>query len=646
MKDITFKKIKITNWKGFKKFETELGRTTNIYGRNRAGKSSIMDAIIWCLFGKDAQGRADFELKPLNKDNEPSRKQEHEVELIVMENDIQLKFRRVFREKWVKKRGDTFETFDGHETVLFYQDVPVKGKEYTECVNNVIDESIFRMLTDPNFYHVMHWQKRRELLEIVGGKIEMADIAATDQKFADLLHKLQGKDLELHRKGLVNQRKDINNELEGIQPRIDEVERSKPEPVDVIAVEQSIANITKESDSLTSQIDSILEANKAHDEKIYGISIEIRDLKDKIEVIKRQDKSDYDKSFDTANSQRRIALNKESEHKASIVSIQSKIDRLTAERQELIDKKSKLSAEWIDENAKELKLNETDTKCPVCNSPYDASTIAKRQEEMRNNFNTVKTSLLKSIENRGFKLADEIAILSDNISSLTKELETKKAVKIEIPDEVVVGDYKISEQNQGKIIAIEAQIVDAEKRKAELDSANLQGAEGLKEQRNALQNQITTLKASLQVNKQISDADARIKELESQETELSHQMAAIEKELATMEEMMKVRMDMVEQNIADKFDEIKFKLFERQINEGEKPTCITLFNGVPYEAQNTESRLRMSLQVIRTLQKHYNVMAPIIIDNRESVTEIPDMKCQIVNLIVSPQDEKLRIERL
>jgi hypothetical protein len=68
--------------------------------------------------------------------------------------------------------------------------------------------------------------------------------------------------------------------------------------------------------------------------------------------------------------------------------------------------------------------------------------------------------------------------------------------------------------------------------------------------------------------------------------------------------------------------------------------------GVGYNSGlNNAARINGGLDVIRTLQKHYGIAPPVVIDNRESCTEIPAMDCQIVNLIVSPQDKTLRIER-
>ena len=91
------------------------------------------------------------------------------------------------------------------------------------------------------------------------------------------------------------------------------------------------------------------------------------------------------------------------------------------------------------------------------------------------------------------------------------------------------------------------------------------------------------------------------------------------------------------------FDIVKFKMFEQQINGGESETCICTVNGTPYSDLNTAMRVNAGLDIINTLSGHYNVIAPIFIDGRESVVNLIDTKAQIINLVVSADDKELRI---
>ena len=105
------------------------------------------------------------------------------------------------------------------------------------------------------------------------------------------------------------------------------------------------------------------------------------------------------------------------------------------------------------------------------------------------------------------------------------------------------------------------------------------------------------------------------------------------------------KVDMLTDRINSKFKYARFKLFEPQINGGLQECCETTFEGVPYSTGlNNAARINVGLDIINTLSKHYGLHAPIFIDNAESVTKFIDTDSQIVSLIVSEQDKKLRVE--
>ena len=64
---------------------------------------------------------------------------------------------------------------------------------------------------------------------------------------------------------------------------------------------------------------------------------------------------------------------------------------------------------------------------------------------------------------------------------------------------------------------------------------------------------------------------------------------------------------------------------------------------MPFSDANTASKINAGLDIINTLCQHYKVNAPVFIDNRESVVELIPTESQIVNLIVSEADKKLRV---
>ena len=143
----------------------------------------------------------------------------------------------------------------------------------------------------------------------------------------------------------------------------------------------------------------------------------------------------------------------------------------------------------------------------------------------------------------------------------------------------------------------------------------------------------------------IEQGEKRINQLKEDEKRLAREFEELERQLYLIETFIKAKVSMLTERINSKFEIVRFKLFETQVNQGISECCEITVNGVGYNSGlNSAARTQGGLDIIRTLQKHYELSCPIWIDNRESCTEIPDMNCQILSLIVSPADKVLRVE--
>ena len=86
-------------------------------------------------------------------------------------------------------------------------------------------------------------------------------------------------------------------------------------------------------------------------------------------------------------------------------------------------------------------------------------------------------------------------------------------------------------------------------------------------------------------------------------------------------------------------------MFDDQLNGGLKELCDTTFEGIPYDGGlNRAAQYNVGLDIINTLSQHYLFSAPIFIDNAEAVTKLIDTDAQVIRLVVSEKDKKLRIE--
>jgi DNA repair exonuclease SbcCD ATPase subunit len=79
---ITITRLELTNFKCFRSKEITFDQDiTTIRGRNGVGKTTIADAILFCLFGKNVAGQSDLELFKTRENGTVIPNLDHSVEM-------------------------------------------------------------------------------------------------------------------------------------------------------------------------------------------------------------------------------------------------------------------------------------------------------------------------------------------------------------------------------------------------------------------------------------------------------------------------------------------------------------------------------------------------------------------------------------
>ena len=221
MKKVILKSISMINWKGEKERTTNFNeKETTIMGDNGLGKTRHFDAFMWLLFGKDSQDRKDYEIKT-RIDGKQLQKVSCEVTGILDVDGEVIKLRRAYVEDWVKPRGQVEQVYKGNHTETWYNDVPMNIGEYQKKINAIVDDVVFKMITNPLFFANMKWQDQREQLFQLAGTITDAEIASNRPDFTALLDKLTGKSLKEFKAEISSKKKLFKDELEKIQPKVE-----------------------------------------------------------------------------------------------------------------------------------------------------------------------------------------------------------------------------------------------------------------------------------------------------------------------------------------------------------------------------------------------------------------------------------------
>lgn len=641
---IKIKKLSLLNFQGIRNLEIDFSDKTDILGDNATGKTTVFNAFTWLLFGKDSQERQQFELKTLDSNNNVIHRLNHEVKGLIEIDGTTKEFKRVLREKWVKKRGEQEQEFSGNTEDYFIDRVPLKRNEYQDEISRIIREDQFKLLTNPLYFNqVMDWKTRRSMLFKMAGDTTYQEIAERDSRFKKILPEIEKKSIEGYKKQLAVDKKTIREQLDQITPRIDEQSRTMPQMPDVSAITNRMALLNNDLKAVNGNLEAIKNANRAKFEKVQAGYNEINQLSRQIETIKSDAQKKANdltaKEFAKISERRLKKANKEDEIKSlenKIKNAQRDIEYMEEQNNVLRDKINALNNDNPD-------FSKILTHCPTCKRPFDESDLENKREEIEKSFNEDKVKKYSQFQEKGLANKKEIEEHNKKIEQWTEDVLTLTAELSELEEVIETKTYSAGEfEDTEKIAELQEKIktIREEIEKPEPmpdDEAELTRAA-------EIEAEIDRLKEQLSIVKVIESKQARIKELEQQAKDLSQQLADIEKDEFLIEQFNKAYISGIEEKINSMFDNgVKFRMFKEQINGGETEDCTLIVNGVPWTDLNTAGRIQAGISCINTISKHFGYSAPIWIDNAETVVKLPETESQLIRLVVSENHKELTI---
>ena len=631
-------KLELLNFKGLKSFAINLNGDVVIRGDNATGKTTVFDSVCWLLFGKDSLDRADFEIKTLDG-GEPIYKVNHEVTgTFTLDEGGSVELKRVYREKYSSPRGGEV-TMTGHTTDYFVDGVPKKEKEYKEIVNALIDESIFKLITNPLYFNETYsWQNRRKLLLEMCGDIDDISVINSRNDLRRLAELLDGRTVDDHRKVIAAKKTAINKELDMIPVRIDEAVRNKPEIV------SDKAKLIRDIETLSAGIDEVEKQKAIIQNGVSSTEKEskIRDINRQLEVQRSKVLSDYHKQKQRLRDEYEASLTK-------LKMVEVDRNRCTDRRDELnkeIERESKRIATLQSEfdTFNEQQFNKE--SCPTCGQALPADKQAVLEAE----FNTNKSKKLeewKGLIESAVKLKENYEEQQEIMVSKVDRL-TAKASQYNDAYNVKFKEYEAYSEPNVEDDPVYADL-NAQLFLLEIDDepgAEAEELAKLDEELSSMKSKKAGLETELNKFKLIDDINHRILELENQQQKLVAEKNALDEASFLMDEFIKVKVNMLEENINSRFKLARFKMFNVMLNGNVEECCETTYKGVPYRSMNNAARINVGLDIINALTSYYKVNAPVFIDNAEAVTEFVPVNSQTIKLIVDESKPQLTVEEV
>lgn len=637
-------KLELLNFKGLKAFTINFNGDVIIRGDNATGKTTVFDSVCWLLFGKDSLGRADFEIKTIEA-GLPIPKVNHEVTgTFTLDEGGTVELKRVYREKYSSPRGGEV-TMTGHTTDYFVDGVPKKEKEYKEIVNSLVDENIFKLITNPLYFNETYsWQNRRKLLLEMCGDISDEDVIAEYSELKALTDILSGHSVDDHRKVVAAKKTAINKELDMIPVRIDEALRVKPTidtPRDVLIQEISLATTTLET----------LEADKAllvNGHAVVDTRAELRDVQRRLMARESELQMEYKKQSALKSNEYDMVVSELNNLSSKVENTRHRLDTSNRDIQHIESVINELMHQRQQVNADAFVMD-IDEACPTCGQKLPAEQIQAAREKAETKFNLRKSKKLEEL-NQSIELKQQdIENIKkrdaglEPIETLEALIKAKELVKQTITDEIgqltapVLDDDSIYADLKAEEFMLQMK----------LDESNTDHSEEIAD----IDKRIATtkehrfnLETELNKYEEAKRIDNRVAELESQQAELAAEKSKLDEASYLMDEFIKAKVNMLEDVINSRFKLARFKMFNVMLNGNVEECCETTYKGVPYRSMNNAARINVGLDIINALTSYFKVNAPVFIDNAEAVTEFVPVNSQTIKLIVDESEPQLVVK--
>lgn len=643
--------LTLDNFKGTKHYSLDLpnGCSAAVYGENGAGKTTLADAWCWLLFGVDSKGQSDSKNGGFQVATKETSGLDYSVSATIEVDGRVHILRRVYREDFSRKNGESEKGQAKNHTDYYLDDTPLKTKkQYDTFIDTLFpSREIGRALTIPSYFPgELEPNARRELLlKLFAPEITEDSVIERHPELARLRTYKDYKTVEQYRDWAKAQRTAVNKELDSIPGRIDEANLAKREDIPTPEDEAVFQRLQAEKAKLAMKISAARNGSDAAD---------AQRRKGEAEVQLARKKAEYMGKFLHANDSLNAdaqALRKEiSDKERDLFLLKRKNEERVLFMKNTRKEIKRLGGEW--QEWQEKCFDESSTICPTCGQPLPP----EQAQEAREKFNLARSGEIARIKEKGFKLREqnekdaaiikaerqEIAASEQELEALREKLDKLAAAIVTPPPFESTEEYQtITKQIQG-----------IEQKLALYKAKDGKKLEPLVEKEEIIQQQLDELtrkKLNAEANQQ---QEQRIRDLLAKQKELNLQLTTLDDGLALADQFIRLRAMDLEKDINSRFEVVRWKLFDIQVNGGVKTCCEAMAdnnNGVFVEYSsnlNDGRRIQAGVDIINAITNATGVTAPIWIDGAGELTKELHTQSQCVRLYASGADKTLRVEVL
>ena len=653
MKQIQFKKIKLLNFCGIRNAEYEFSDAlTIVKGKNGLGKTSVANAILYALFGKDINGNS-LDIKTFDKDHNIIKEIPHEVELTLSVDGDEIVLKRSLTDSW---KGE-----ECRNTFKYYVDGEIfTAGDFKNVVDSICPEDVFRLCSSTRDFVCRPWQEQRNKLQALVGNITTDDIAQGDEKFDFVVEALRKQDIDKYVHHIKYKRKEVQEQLDAVPIRLEELNKSLPEAQDWEALSTEKAQLNEKLVEL---------ANKMQEIRTGGADkVRLDAIRKKIDFAEKRKRN-------MEQSAMNLATEQATKHKSDVITVniaatkaQSLVDDLKATMRGYTeseihakDKKEECERKVADINNRLDELsksrwswNAEDGICPHCGQPLPAEDVERIKKESKDRFNERKSNASKKIQeefngiqqeytdakNLLEKLDNDRMVTTNQLVKANKTLKETEFKKREVDAEKPkTYEQILAEKEEYQQVVKELADLQAELDKpseTEETSKMLTELEKEREPIGIRYNEVLELLGKKEAFDRIT---ARIAEINEHKLTYRAQLDELDKQLDVVREYNQKADQLLEDRVNEHFSFVKWSMFKTNLKGEREATCECYHDGVPYRRLNTAAKVNAGIDIAYTFAKYNEIEVPMLLDECESVNHPICRGGQQIRFVVTTDDE-------
>lgn len=656
MKTVELKQVNIENYKKFEAVEYQFAPRTMVSGRNRQGKTTLMDAYFDTLTGKLADGTSPNNVRRKEDGEEVEGVVSRELTLLIDGEET------VIRKETKKGKSSSttkyqVDGFDYNQT------------KYKDFLKRIADPEIIMMCSNAKAF-LNELQKstaeaRKTLTDMSG-----FDADAFMRSNPEIMQITKGHPVEETAKQL---KKDKKNKQEDIKDKASKIEAVKKQEIpDAAVLEEKREQVLNHLIALRQKEQQLSDSGKAYDELSYEI-VGLKKSRDAIISNAAEALQEENRKIISLLNDRRFKQKQEEDNLRvleNFLSTAEKPERIQQRIAVLQEKYKQTYASAFDETAlnsiQNEKFDPESAICPTCGQNLPEEQVEclktefeqKKQERIhaefakKEQFKADKQQKLKDITEEGNSevarrkeveekrkdIESQIEQTKKNISTLASEIAQKNQELEKLPAD---PDMSGNEEYQ-------AVVAEIQKKQEQLDGLTNNSEENaaVQAERMSAEKELTGIETKIEMAKQaVQKQTETLEQLNTEQKELGQEDSDIQQKLDMLKEFSIKKNQALAEAINPLFKHFQFQFLDYTQDGEPVEVCKMICDGIGYfDGLNHSDQILCNIDLVTGLQKMNGLNLPIWVDDVESVNadRIPDTGRQMILLKVS--DDELKVE--